>query len=125
MGLPNATFWCADLTALPSEIAEALKSVDLVTSFMVLHDLSFPGKVCGMVLEFNFKVLKEICEVLPTGGRILILENKASPLLEENMKGATSTFYYTVSLLHCMTQSLAGSHEGCEGRPLLELSQTV
>lgn len=45
MGLNNSTFWCADLTDLPEEITKNLPQFNLVTSIMVLHDISFPKKV--------------------------------------------------------------------------------
>jgi SAM-dependent methyltransferase len=68
---------------------------DLITSFDVIHDLVAP-----------LEGLRRIREALSEHGLYLMMEPNASSDLEENLtpRGA---MLYGISVLHCMTQSLA------------------
>jgi len=52
-------------------------------------------------------VLENIYRALRPGGVFLMADIKASSRLEENIDIPMSTYLYTVSLMHCMTVSLA------------------
>jgi SAM-dependent methyltransferase len=73
---------------------------DLITSFDVIHDLAEP--LAG---------LTRVREALAPGGQFLMMEPNASSNLEENLDGR-GAMLYGISLLHCMTQSLAAGGAG-------------
>ena len=68
---------------------------DLITSFDVIHDLATP-----------LQGLSRVRQALAPDGHFLMMEPNASSDLEENLtpRGA---MLYGISVLHCMTQSLA------------------
>lgn len=94
LGLKNVTFESHDLPALDKEAA-----YDVIVVFDAIHDQAQPTRV-----------LENIHRALRPGGVFLMADIKASSRLEENVGVPMSTYLYTVSLMHCMTVSLA--HDG-------------
>nr|BBX76247.1 transcriptional regulator [Mycobacterium florentinum] len=91
LGLTNATFESHDLTEL-----DKADAYDVITVFDAIHDQAQPARV-----------LENIHRALRPGGVFLMADIKASSRLEENVDVPMSTYLYTVSLMHCMTVSLA------------------
>jgi SAM-dependent methyltransferase len=91
LGLTNATFESRNLTELDVEAA-----YDVITAFDTIHDQAHPARV-----------LENIYRALRPGGVLLMVDIKASSRLEENVTVPMSTYVYTVSMMHCMTVSLA------------------
>jgi len=91
LGLTNAGFEAHNLTQLDK--AEAF---DVITVFDAIHDQAQPARV-----------LENIYRALRPGGVLLMADIKASSRLEENVDVPMSVYLYTVSLMHCMTVSLA------------------
>lgn len=87
---PNASFTQASVEQIPTD-----PPFDLITSFDVIHDLVDP--LAG---------LTRIREALAPDGVFLMMEPNLSSRLEENLdeRGA---MMYGISVMHCMTQSLA------------------
>lgn len=96
MGLDNARFEVADVTRLPSQPA-----FDLVTSFDAVHDQRDPAAV-----------LRRAAVALAPDGIYLMVEPRASSNLEENIGNPFAPWIYGVSVLHCMTVSLAEGGAG-------------
>jgi SAM-dependent methyltransferase len=90
MGLANARFEVADVTRLPEG------NFDLITSFDSIHDQRDPAAV-----------LRSAATSLAPGGVYLAIEPRASSQLEENVQNPFAPWMYGVSVLHCMTVSLA------------------
>ncbi len=91
LGLTNATFEAHNLTEL-----DKTDAYDVITVFDAIHDQAQPARV-----------LENIHRALRPGGVFLMADIKASSRLEENVGVPMSTYLYTVSLMHCMTVSLA------------------
>jgi 2-polyprenyl-3-methyl-5-hydroxy-6-metoxy-1,4-benzoquinol methylase len=91
LGLTNASFEAHSLTDLAKTDA-----YDVITVFDAIHDQAQPARV-----------LENIHRALRPGGVFLMADIKASSRLEENVGLPMSTYLYTVSLMHCMTVSLA------------------
>jgi SAM-dependent methyltransferase len=91
LGLTNATFENHDLPALDKP-----ETYDVITVFDAIHDQAQPARV-----------LENIYRALRPGGVLLMVDIKASSRLEDNVGVPLSTFLYTVSVMHCMTVSLA------------------
>lgn len=87
-GLENVEFARVTATELPGEY-------DLVTTFDVIHDLADPPAA-----------LRRIRDSLRPEGVYLMMEPNMSSDLDENI-GDIGVINYGISLLHCMTQSLA------------------
>jgi SAM-dependent methyltransferase len=96
MGLTNARFEVVDVTQLPDE-----PKFDLVMSFDAIHDQRDPAAV-----------LRGAAAVLAPDGIYFMLEPKASSLLEENVGNPFAPYMYGISVLHCMTVSLAEGGTG-------------
>jgi ubiquinone/menaquinone biosynthesis C-methylase UbiE len=96
MGLQNATFELSDVANLPGE-----NLYGLVTTFDAVHDQADPAGL-----------LDSIARVLQPDGTYLCADIAASSYVHENMDHMTGPFFYTVSLFHCMTVSLALDGEG-------------
>ena len=96
MGLANARFEVMDVTQVPDE-----PQFDLVTSFDAIHDQRDPAAV-----------LRRAAAVLAPDGIYFMLEPKASSLLEENIGNPVAPYIYGISVLHCMTVSLAEGGAG-------------
>jgi 2-polyprenyl-3-methyl-5-hydroxy-6-metoxy-1,4-benzoquinol methylase len=73
---------------------------DVITTFDVVHDAVNPRGL-----------LRAIRNALQPGGRYVCLEINSSDKLEENI-GLLGAFFYSCSVLYCMTTSLAGHGEG-------------
>src|SRR5215472_5751353 len=73
---------------------------DVITTFDVVHDAVNPRGL-----------LRAIRNALSPNGRYVCLEINSSDKLEENI-GLLGSFFYSVSVLYCMTTSLAGHGEG-------------
>lgn len=91
MGLPNARFEVLDVTKLPAE-----PNFDLITSFDSIHDQGDPAMT-----------LRRVAAALAPDGLYLMIEPKASSNLEENIGAPFAPYMYGMSVLHCMTVSLA------------------
>jgi SAM-dependent methyltransferase len=96
MGLANARFEVLDVTQLPAEPA-----FGLITAFDAIHDQVDPDAV-----------LRRAWQALTPDGTFLMVDFKGSSSLERNLDYPFATLYYGVSLLHCMTVSLAGGGAG-------------
>jgi SAM-dependent methyltransferase len=96
MGLPNARFEVVDVTRLSSE-----PKFDLITSFDAVHDQRDPAAV-----------LRSAAVALAPDGIYLAVEPRASSNLEENVGNPFAPWMYGVSILHCMTVSLAEGGAG-------------
>lgn len=91
LGLTNVSFESHDLPKLDKSAA-----YDVITVFDAIHDQAQPARV-----------LANIYRALRPGGVFLMADIKASSRLEENVGAPLSSFLYTISLMHCMTVSLA------------------
>ena len=91
LGLTNAAFESHNLAQLDKH-----EAYDVITVFDAIHDQAQPARV-----------LENIYRALRPGGVFLMADIKASSRLEENVDVPMSTYLYTVSLMHCMTVSLA------------------
>jgi 2-polyprenyl-3-methyl-5-hydroxy-6-metoxy-1,4-benzoquinol methylase len=91
LGLMNATFASHNLAELTT-----VGGYDVITVFDAIHDQAQPARV-----------LENIHRALRPGGVLLMADIKASSRLEDNVGAPMSTYLYTVSLMHCMTVSLA------------------
>ncbi len=96
MALPNARFEVRDVTRLPAE-----STFDLITSFDAIHDQRDPAAV-----------LRSASTALASDGVYLAIEPRASSNLEENVGNPFAPWWYGVSVLHCMTVSLAEGGAG-------------
>lgn len=94
-GLPNAEFEARGAEEIP-----VAPPFDLITTFDVVHDLADPE---GAVARFR--------EALAEDGTFLMMEPAAAPALEDNIEPRVALLY-GVSLLYCMTQSLAAGGAG-------------
>jgi SAM-dependent methyltransferase len=94
LGLTNASFESHNLAEL--DAAAKKDAYDVITVFDAIHDQAEPARV-----------LENIYRALRPGGVFLMADIKASSRLEENVDVPMSTYLYTVSLMHCMTVSLA------------------
>jgi len=96
MGLANARFEALDVTRLHAE-----PKFDLITTFDAIHDQRDPATVLG-----------RIAGALAPAGIYLMVEPKASSNLEDNIGNPFVPFMYSMSVLHCMTVSLADGGAG-------------
>jgi len=94
-GLTNVKFEVCSASEIPSE-----PSFDLVTAFDVVHDLADPE---GAVVRFR--------RALADDGTFLMMEPAVHARLEDNIE-PRAALLYGVSLLYCMTQSLAAGGAG-------------
>ncbi|MFY7066682.1 class I SAM-dependent methyltransferase [Nocardiopsis changdeensis] len=96
MRLSNVRFELRDVATLDIE-----DGFDFITAFDTVHDQAHPARV-----------LAGIHRALRPGGRFLMVDVRASSELHENAGLPWATFLYTVSLMHCMTVSLALGGDG-------------
>jgi SAM-dependent methyltransferase len=96
LGLTNTHFEARDVSRI-----DAPDRYDFITAFDSIHDQARPTEV-----------LKGIGTALRPGGVFLMVDVRASSLLEENMKHPLAPYLYTTSCNHCMTVSLAGDGAG-------------
>jgi SAM-dependent methyltransferase len=95
-GLTNARFEVRDVTNLPHDA-----HFDVITAFDAIHDQVQPRTV-----------LREVRRVLADDGVFVMVDMNASSNLEDNIGNPVATYFYAVSLLHCMQVSLAAGGEG-------------
>jgi len=93
--ISNVEFHQYDAEEIPIE-----PGFDFITTFDVIHDLVDP--LAGM---------QRIAEALHPGGLYLMMEPNASSNLQDNIN-EIGALNYGVSVLHCMTQSLAHGGAG-------------
>jgi SAM-dependent methyltransferase len=93
--LSNVRFEVRSADEIPTE-----PSFELVTAFDVIHDLADPKGV-----------LSRIHDALADDGTLLMMEPAVSARLEENI-APRAAMLYGVSLMFCMTQSLAAGGPG-------------
>jgi SAM-dependent methyltransferase len=96
LGLTNTRFEVRDVSRL-----DVPEHYDFITAFDSIHDQARPAEV-----------LEAIAKALRPGGVFLMVDIRASSLLEENMEHPLAPFLYTISCNHCMTVSLAGDGAG-------------
>ena len=94
-GHDNARFEERSIEEIPLD-----PGFDLITSFDVIHDLAQP-----------LQALQRIRQALAPDGVFLMMEPAVEPRLEDN-RHAGAALQYGVSLLYCMTQSLAQGGAG-------------
>ena len=95
-GLDNASFEVRDVAQLGEDAA-----YDVITAFDAIHDQAFPDQV-----------LAGISAALCPGGTFLMVDIKAASGVENNLTLPWATYLYTLSLMHCMTVSLAQGGAG-------------
>jgi 2-polyprenyl-3-methyl-5-hydroxy-6-metoxy-1,4-benzoquinol methylase len=95
-GLANVRFELRDVVDL-----SGTGPFDLVTAFDAIHDQAHPAMV-----------LRDIADVLASDGVFLMADVKASSQPHENVDLPAAPFLYAVSLMHCMTVSLAQDGTG-------------
>ena len=96
LGLTNTQFEMRDVSHL-----DIIDHYDFITAFDSIHDQARPAEV-----------LEAIEKALRPEGIFLMLDIRASSLLEENIKHPLGPFLYTISCNHCMTVSLADNGAG-------------
>ena len=96
MGLSNARFEVRDVTRLPPDAM-----FDLITSFDAIHDQRDPAAA-----------LRSAAAALAPEGVYLVVEPRASSQLDENVGNPFGPWMYGMSVLHCMTVSLAEGGAG-------------
>jgi len=95
-GLSNTEFVVRDVADLDDR-----EGFDLACAFDAIHDQAHPASV-----------LANIAAALRPGGTFLMVDIKASSHVQQNLEMPWATFLYTVSLMHCMTVSLALDGDG-------------
>ena len=94
--LANATFVAQDVASM-----EDRQRFDLIAAISAIHDQAQPRKV-----------LAGIARALRPDGTFLMVDDRASSHLHENLDHEFGPFLYGVSTMHCMTVSLALGGEG-------------
>jgi SAM-dependent methyltransferase len=95
-GLSNVSFEVADAAALASDQPFGAAFV-----FNAVHDQARP-----------LEVLRSVQSILEPGGTFLMNEPRISSNLEDNIDNPVAPMTYAISLLHCMTVSLAEGGAG-------------
>jgi ubiquinone/menaquinone biosynthesis C-methylase UbiE len=95
-GLTNLRFEVKDVTSL-----EITDHFQLITAFDAIHDQVYPDRV-----------LKEIANALDPDGTFLMQDIAASSHVHKNIDHPVGPLLYTISVMHCMTVSLAGNGAG-------------
>ncbi len=96
MGLENARFERVDVTALSTE-----PKFDVVTAFDSIHDQFAPDVV-----------LHRIREALADDGIFVMVDFKFSSDIANNLDNRFAPIHYGISVMHCMTVSLAQGGAG-------------
>jgi SAM-dependent methyltransferase len=96
MGLGNARFEVLDVTQLPPE-----PKFDVIMSFDSIHDQRDPATT-----------LRRVADALAPDGTYFMMEPRTSSNLEDNIGNPFAPWMYGVSVLHCLTVSLAEGGAG-------------
>ncbi len=96
MGLANTRFERVDVTALPSE-----PKFDMITAFDSIHDQFAPDVV-----------LRRIREALADDGTFVMIDFKFASDVAGNIGNRLAPIHYGISVMHCMTVSLAQGGAG-------------
>lgn len=96
MELTNVRFEVQDIAHLTAE-----PKLDLITAFDAIHDQKRPQDVLGA-----------ISDALEPDGIFFLMDIKAASDVESNKSNRFAPFIYGISLLHCMTVSLAEGGAG-------------
>ena len=96
MGLANARFEVLDAAQLPPA-----PQFDLIVAFDAIHDQVAPATV-----------LRGVGDALAPRGTFLMIDFKFSSNVEENVGNPFAPLYYGISVMHCMTVSLAEGGAG-------------
>ena len=96
MGLTNARFEVLDIAQLPPA-----PPFDLIVAFDAIHDQVAPAIV-----------LQRVSDALAPDGTFLMIDFKFSSNVEENIGNPFAPLYYGISVMHCMTVSLAEGGAG-------------
>ena len=95
-GLTNLRFEVKDVTSL-----EITDHFQLITAFDAIHDQVYPDRV-----------LKEIANALGPNGTFLMQDIAASSQVYKNIDHPVGPLLYSISVMHCMTVSLAANGAG-------------
>lgn len=98
-GLENITFEIRDLSDF--DATAEIEKFDCVTTFDAIHDQAKP-----------LNLLQGIRRTLKTGGVYLAQDIHASSHHHQDREHPLGTLLYTISLMHCMSVSLAQGGEG-------------
>jgi 2-polyprenyl-3-methyl-5-hydroxy-6-metoxy-1,4-benzoquinol methylase len=96
MGLTNVRFEVKDVAAL-----DEVGQYNLITAFDAIHDQAKPATV-----------LETIARALQPDGVFLMQDIAGSSHVHNNLDHPIAPFLYTISVMHCMTVSLAEDGEG-------------
>ena len=96
LGLSNARFEVLDVARLPPT-----PPFDLIVAFDAIHDQVAPATV-----------LQRVSDALAPDGTFLMIDFKFSSHVEENVGNPFAPLYYGISVMHCMTVSLAEGGAG-------------
>jgi SAM-dependent methyltransferase len=96
LAVPNARFAVLDVTQLPTD-----PPFDVITAFDAIHDQVAPDVV-----------LRRIHDALRPDGLFVMIDFKFSSRLERNLANPFAPLYYAISVMHCMTVSLAEGGAG-------------
>ena len=96
MGLSNTRFEVLDVARLPAD-----PKFDVIMAFDSIHDQRDPAAV-----------LRRACDALAPDGVFVMIDFKGTSDVGEDAKNPFAPFYYSVSVLHCMTVSLAEGGAG-------------
>jgi SAM-dependent methyltransferase len=91
MELANVRFEVLDVAKLP-----AMPAHDLITAFDAIHDQLDPAAV-----------LRRVHDALAEDGTFLMIDFKFASSVDGNLGNPFAPMYYGISLMHCMTVSLA------------------
>ncbi len=94
--LVNAHFDIVDVTTLPEE-----PKFDMIAAFDSIHDQVVPDVV-----------LRNIRQALAPGGVFVMIDFKFASDLADNMGNRLAPLHYGISVMHCMTVSLAAGGAG-------------
>ncbi len=95
-GLTNLRFEVKDVTSL-----EITDHFQLISAFDAIHDQVYPDRV-----------LKEIANALGPNGTFLMQDIAASSQVHKNIDHPVGPLLYSISVMHCMTVSLAANGAG-------------
>jgi 2-polyprenyl-3-methyl-5-hydroxy-6-metoxy-1,4-benzoquinol methylase len=96
MRLSNAHFEVLDVTKLPSD-----PKFDLITAFDTVHDQRDPATM-----------LQRVFDAVASDGMFFMVDFKFASDLQDNIGNCFAPLSYGISVMHCLTVSLAQGGEG-------------